>query len=298
LQSQAKGEAAIPYRECDLVPGPGKIVFYLGDAGTILRNNIRKRSVDVVVTSPPYNLGKPYGPCRDRLPRDEYIDWIAEICSSVAGVLSEDGSFFLNLGQISRDQFLPLEIVLRLKKEFHLQNTIHWVKSISVQRRDAESGGTVTETVGHVKPLRSSRYLNDEHEYVFHLTLHGDVRIDKLAVGVPYKDKSNITRWRSAGSDLRDRGNVWHIPYRTIQSRRERPHPATFPVMLPEFCIKLHGLSKTRLVMDPFNGIGSTALACASLGMNYIGIDINSAYLDESFNAVNNLLKERRDRLH
>ena len=297
MQSSPKTEMTVPYRKCDLFPGPGQIAFYHGDAGAILREIVDERSVDVVVTSPPYNIGKPYGPYQDRLPREKYIDWIAEICTSVGRVLSDGGSFFLNLGQIPKDQFLPLEIALRLKENFHLQNTIHWVKSISVQKKDPVNGGTVTETVGHVKPLRSDRYLNDEHEYIFHFTLHGDVSIDKLAVGVPYKDKSNIGRWRSVRSDLRDRGNVWHIPYKTIQSRKQRPHPATFPVMLPEFCIKLHGLSKTRMVMDPFNGTGSTALACASLGRNYIGIDINSAYLDESFNAVNDFLREKRNRM-
>jgi site-specific DNA-methyltransferase (adenine-specific) len=51
------------------------------------------------------------------------------------------------------------------------------------------------------------------------------------------------------------------------------------------------------MVMDPFNGTGSTALACASLGRNYIGVDINSAYLDESFNAVNDFLRKKRSRL-
>jgi site-specific DNA-methyltransferase (adenine-specific) len=71
-------------------------------------------------------------------------------------------------------------------------------------------------------------------------------------VGVPYADKSNIARWgHTAGRDLHCRGNTWFIPYRTIQNRRrDRPHPATFPVELASNCIRLHG-KKSAVVMDP-----------------------------------------------
>ena len=87
---------------------------------------------------------------------------------------------------------------------------------------------------GHFKPISSQRFLNDCHEYIFHFTKSGRVEIDRLALGVPYQDKSNIARWsHTSGRDRRCRGNTWFIPYETIQSRqKERPHPATFPVEL------------------------------------------------------------------
>ena len=82
---------------------------------------------------------------------------------------------------------------------------------------------------------------------------------------------------------MRCRGNTWFIPYETIQRRdRDRPHPATFPSRLPEQCLKLHGLSRIETAMDPFTGLGSTAVACARLGVNFIGSDIDEAYLAEA----------------
>lgn len=98
-------------------------------------------------------------------------------------------------------------------------------------------------------------------------------------MGVPYQDKSNIGRWKQATQDKRCRGNTWFIPYDTIQSRdKERPHPATFPVKLPEMCIRLHGLDKVKLVLDPFLGIGTTALACLRLGVSCLGFEIDPQY--------------------
>jgi DNA modification methylase len=82
---------------------------------------------------------------------------------------------------------------------------------------------------------------------------------------------------------VRCRGNTWFIPYETIQRRdRDRPHPATFPSRLPEQCLRLHGLSRIRLAADPFTGLGSTAVACARLGISFVGADIDETYLQEA----------------
>ena len=85
------------------------------------------------------------------------------------------------------------------------------------------------------------------------------------------------------------RGNTWFIPYETIQRRdRDRPHPATFPVRLPEQCLKLHGLSRIKTVLDPFLGLGSTAVACARLGVDFIGTEIDEDYLNEAADRIRN----------
>jgi len=118
---------------------------------------------------------------------------------------------------------------------------------------------------------------------VFHFTPLGKTRLDRLALGVPYQDQSNIARWRNAADGVRCRGNTWFIPYETIQRRdRDRPHPATFPSRLPEQCLRLHGVERIQTVMDPFVGLGSTAVACARLGVNFIGADIDAQYLEEA----------------
>lgn len=246
-------------------------------------------SVDVVVTSPPYNLGIGYGVYDDSIDRTAYLDWLEQWAVQVKRVLSPQGSLFLNIAGKPSDPWGPVEAALRLRPHLVLQNTIHWVKSIAVDGTGNGDGGEANPGInlGHIKPINSLRYLSDAHEYIFHFTRSGDVPLDRLAVGVPYKDKSNITRWKSAGKDLRCRGNVWFIPYKTIVSRdRERPHPASFPPRLPEMCIKVHGLERVRMVMDPFMGLGNTAVACVDLGVSCIGFEIDPEYYSNACNRV------------
>ncbi|HPZ32405.1 MAG TPA: site-specific DNA-methyltransferase [Methanoculleus sp.] len=235
-------------------------------------------SVDVIVTSPPYNIGKNYNSYHDRKPRQDYLDWMGDVAAEAARVLADDGSFFLNVGGKPMDPWMPFDVVQRFRPHFMLQNVIHWIKSIAIEKEDVGDYGRITGdiAVGHYQPVNSPRYLSQCHEHIFHLTKNGDVKIDKLAIGVAYQDKSNIGRWKAAKRDLRDRGNTWFIPYPTIRS--SLPHPTTFPVKLPEMCIRLHGCRPGLLVLDPFMGIGSTAVAAISLGVDYIGFEIDPAY--------------------
>ena len=127
--------------------------------------------------------------------------------------------------------------------------------------------------------------MNNCHEYVFHFTKTGKVKLDRLAIGVPYKDKSNIKRWNTGGKDKRCVGNIWFIPYKTIKNFKDRPHPATFPVELVKKCILLHG--KTDVMLDPFLGIGSSALAAKECGVKkFIGFDIDPEYIATCLNRL------------
>jgi site-specific DNA-methyltransferase (adenine-specific) len=243
-------------------------------------SQVRDEHVDLVVTSPPYNLGVRYGKFSDRQDRQSYLRWCREWASQLERTLKRSGSFFLNIGSAPSNPMLPHEIAIELRALFVLQNTIHWIKSITIEDRDGD-----VRSCGHFKPISSKRFLNDCHEYIFHFTKTGHVEIDRLALGVPYQDKSNISRWsHTHGSDLRCRGNTWFIPYETIQSRaKERPHPATFPVQLAEWCVKLHGASRVRTMLDPFLGIGNSAIAAQRCGVkNFIGFEIDETYLAEA----------------
>ena len=242
--------------------------------------DLPKEHVDLVVTSPPYNLGIRYRKYADRENRQSYLRWCKRWAAQIERVLKPNGSFFLNIGSAPSNPMLPYEIVATFCELFVLQNTIHWIKSITVQDRQRE-----VRSFGHFKPISSKRFLNDCHEYIFHFTKTGRVEIDRLAIGVPYQDKSNISRWsHTRGSDLRCRGNTWFIPYETIQSReKERPHPATFPIQLAEWCIKLHGVSRVRTMLDPFLGIGNSAIAAQRCGVKeFIGFEIDETYLAEA----------------
>lgn len=235
--------------------------------------------IDVIVTSPPYNINKEYGSYRDNKERKDYLDWLYEIAQLSYLILKDNGSFFLNIGGTPSYPMLPFEVIEKFKKaEYQLQNTIHWIKSISFEKTDVgKNNGIRDYSIGHFKPIVSDRYLTDIHEYIFHFTKEGNVKLNKRAIGVPYQDKTNIGRWKSATHDKRDRGNVWFIPYPTIQESRH--HPAVFPEKLPYLCIKMHGVKPDMLVYDPFMGIGTTALACIKLGVNYMGTEIDADYI-------------------
>lgn len=238
-------------------------------------------SIDLIVTSPPYNLGINYKSFKDTAPREEYLAWCRRWACEVRRVMKDDGSFFLNVGAAPANPLMPHQLILALTGEdnppFILQNTFHWIKSITVE---TVKGGQIS--AGHFKPINSKRYVNDCHEYVFHLTKSGGVELDRRAAGVPYVHKSNIGRWgHTGGQDLRCRGNTWFIPYETIQSRdKERPHPATFPVSLVEQCIRIHGKGLGTSLLDPFLGIGTSAMAAHRMGIrSFTGIELDEHYL-------------------
>ena len=271
-----------PYAE--LVSGRTRLRFFHGDAVETL-NTLGAGSIDAIVTSPPYNLGIQYRSYDDGLPRAEYLEWTGQWVSAAKRTLSVDGSMFLNVGAKPKDPWTALEVAQAVRPHLELQNIIHWVKSIAIEKALAGSRSGLKDdlAVGHYKPINSKRFLNDCHEFVFHFSPGGETPIDRKAVGVKYQDQSNVTRWQNAGSGLRCRGNTWFLPYDTIQSRdKERPHPATFPWRLPAYCLKLHGLPRIRVAADPFLGLGSSAVACARLGVSFVGIELDAHYLKEA----------------
>jgi site-specific DNA-methyltransferase (adenine-specific) len=239
--------------------------------------------VDIMVTSPPYNLGIKYRKYNDSQKHAFYINWTRQWLAAARRVLAPGGSLFLNLGACPRKPLLPYEIVLVARDMFILQNTFHWIKSLSIDMKD----GSVL-SVGHFKPINSKRYVNDCHEFVFHYTKTGNVALNRLALGVPYADQSNVKRWKhTGGQNKRCRGNVWYIPYPTIVSRdKQRPHPATFPPKLAENAIRLHAAQRPidkMTVLDPFVGIGNTILGAMEAGASRaVGFDCDDYYVNEA----------------
>lgn len=229
--------------------------------------------VDVVCTSPPYNIGTKYHAYDDHLEELQYHDKLADIAQQLQRVLKPNGSFFLNIGHTSIDPWLAVDIASIFREFFVLQNKIIWVKAISIQDRRT---GTWRST-GQFKPVNSERYITRCYEEIYHFTHDGSVKVDCTAIGVPYEDKTNISR-RGHANDKRDRGNCWFIPYTTIQRKSDRyNHPSSFPIELPRMCIALHG-GKSLTVLDPYCGVGTTLVAAAQLGHNAIGIDIDASY--------------------
>jgi site-specific DNA-methyltransferase (adenine-specific) len=240
-----------------------KLQFICADCAEFLYSS--KIRADIVVTSPPYNMGTKYESYHDDLSEDRYCWWLHSVAKLLYKRTINNAQFFLNLGYNASDPLFPFRAINRIITEtrWSCLNVIQWVKSIAINDR----------TYGHIKPINSDRFLSVGHEYIFQFVKNKKTVLDRKAVGVPYTDKSNIKRW--GGKDLRCRGNVWFVPYETIQEKR--PHPAEFPPVLAEMCIKLSGLK--GLVLDPFCGAGNTGLACKQTGHDFIGIDIDPEYI-------------------
>ena len=170
-------------------------------------------------------------------------------------------------------------MVLRLGNRFVLQNTIHWVKAITIEDDNGELFHGVTSS-------RSVRHESERLPRICFSPDSGGPHPDRPArAWCSVRDKSNIARWNhTGGKDRRCRGNTWFVPYETIMRRdRDRPHPATFPVGLAENCIRLHGLRNDLVMLDPFLGIGNSAVAAQRCGVKeFIGFEIDGKYLAEA----------------
>ena len=214
---------------------------------------------EVCVTSPPYNIGMNYAGFSDK--REDYDEWTLRWLSEAVRV-SRRG-VLLNIGGSPSGQTALYRTLGAIASRFTIQNSIVWAKSMVV---DGVSRG-------HVKPINSGKYLNVGHELILHV-VKTPVEVDKLAVGVPYADKSNIARFGAEGRpDLRCAGSIWYVPYPTRQ--KELAHPASFPLALAARAIAYAGGSAP--VLDPFMGSGTTLQAARDAGRSSHGIDIDAA---------------------
>lgn len=225
--------------------------------------HVRDDSIDVIVTSPPYNRGKRYSGDApgsvydDRRTPAEYHALLTRVFAECHRTLRDDGVFFLNIGDAAGDQGKSERVVsLAVEQGFARVQTIAWVKSLLGK--------------GHYTPSGGDRRLNNCWENVFVLAKSKHYRLDPKAIGIPYADKSNIGRYGE--DDLRDAGNVWLVTYaKTTGHTIKKGHDAPFPIELPYRCIKLVPGAKT--VLDPFGGTMSTLAAARALGLRGIGFD-------------------------
>ena len=253
--------------------------FYLGDCSKILPT-INKETVDVIITSPPYNIGRLYNQYDDN--RKDYIEWLTIILNDCCRILKSNGHLFLNLASTKKDPFACYKIAERL--DWKLQNNIIWAKSVEID-------GYVK---GYNTPTLSKRYLKNGWEHIFHFTKEGNTEIDLEWSGVPYnKDYNNAERaFKRTGKTWTPTTTCWYYTYKSKATKEinkqitgDKLHPAIYPNSLVEKCIKVSGLKK-GIVLDPFMGTGTTGLVAKKYNLDFVGIEIDEDYFAFAKNRI------------
>lgn len=248
----------------------GRFKLFEMDLRAIGSEHIPDESVDLVVTSPPY----------------KQVDGLSDDLMGVLGkmlqrVLKPGGRVFLNFGQLSEDFSRPIRVQSRvllggrtdLDKSFlHAGQTIIWVKSIAVP----DDLGKVVQR-GHYQPLHSDKILNYCWEFVFTFWKHPEKNLDRLSIGVGFTDQSNLTRGtRGQHGNVHCAGDCWYISHETTGVSKKKVHGHQFPEALVEKCIKVSGIPQGSVVMDPFIGGGTVVRVGSRMGMNVVGVEVDS----------------------
>lgn len=243
------------------------VALYTADCLDAMRD-IPSALVELTVTSPPYNIGKEYEVAR---PINDYLDWTNEWIGQVHRVTSQRGAFWLNLGYISipeRGRAVPLTYLVWPKLPFYLVQEVVWNYGAGVASRRMFSP-------------RNEKWLwlvKDPENYTFNLDSVRDPNVK-----YPNQRKNGRLRVNPLGKNPTD---VWMIPKVTTGAGRtgrrasvERTrHPAQFPLAVVRRILRACS-DEGSLVMDPFMGSGSTAVAAMLEKRSCIGFELRPDYV-------------------
>ncbi len=219
-------------------------------------------SIHLMVTSPPYNVGKEYD---EDLNLGEYLEFLNRIWLEVMRVLVPGGRACINVANLGRKPYIPLHaFIIRdmLESGFLMRGEIIWDKAASASASTAWGSWRSA----------SNPTLRDVHEYILVFS-KGSFRREKV------KDRGDTI---SRDDFLQNTRSVWTFP---AESARKVGHPAPFPVELPRRLIQLYTF-EGEIVLDPFMGSGQSALAALETGRHYIGYEIDPAYAELAENRI------------
>ncbi len=272
--------------------------IYNGDSAELLSNRhiFPNNSVDLIVTSPPYadRRKKQYG----GPPPEKYMEWFLPLAIEFQRILKPRGSLILNIkenaGQGERHVYV-LELILEMRKMEWF-----WIEDYIWHKRN-------------VFPGKWPNRFRNAWEHCFHFTKQKDFRMYQDAVKVPIGDWAN-KRLKNLGANDRKRNmsqtdsgfsvqltnwvgkrkvyptNVLYLP--TISANKN--HCAVFPESLPTWFIKLF-TQKGDVVLDPFIGSGTTAVAAIKTGRSFIGIDLSVEYIQVSRRVIREAMKSSKN---
>ena len=208
---------------------------------------IPDKSIDFIITSPPYNKcdngGKlvkriEYDNYEDNMDECEYQEWQLEVLRELHRILKDDGHFFYNHKNryINGMQISPLEWITR--SDFIVRQEIVWDRVIA----------------GNIRGWRFWQV--DERLYWL---------------------QKNVAKQKEIPNSIASLSNIWRIP---PEKKKNTNHPCAFPIRLVERCLSVEEDLKDKIVLDPFMGSGTTAIAALKSKMCYIGYELSQEYID------------------
>ncbi|MFH1596346.1 MAG: site-specific DNA-methyltransferase [Pseudomonadota bacterium] len=252
LYSQAPQEEEVAYTEN---PVPMEYVDKIFCKSSESMAELPDHSVHLMVTSPPYNVGKEYD--RDAT-LEEYLEFLGRVWREVHRVLVPGGRACVNIANLGRKPYIPLHSYIiqgMLEQGFLMRGEIIWNK--------AASSSPSTAWGSWRSPANPT--LRDVHEYILIFSKGTFTRKN------PDKRPATISR----DEFLEFTKSVWTFP---AVSARSVGHPAPFPVELPQRLIQLYTY-EGEFVLDPFMGSGQTAIAAVQADRHYVGYEIDPEYI-------------------
>jgi adenine-specific DNA-methyltransferase len=236
--------------------------IFINDDCVAAMRNIKAGSVDLIVTSPPYNAGKAYASYEDSKSVDDYKQFAENWIAAVPRTLSPTGSFWLNVGytKLSDTETMPLTYLyypILIQNGFHMIQEIVW---------HYEGGMSYKKRFSH----RTERWMwcvRDPKNFVFNLDDIRDMSLNRTI------DKRN----NPLGKNPTDYWYYDRVVGGTGATTEKKNHPCQFPVPMLSRIIKACS-HEGQTILDPFGGSGSTALAATRLNRDFISIEMDEGY--------------------
>ena len=236
-------------------PIPQDVVDRIFCSPAEVMSELPDNSVQLMVTSPPYNVGKEYD---EDLTLKDYLSILKRVWAEVYRVLAPGGRACINVANLGRKPYIPLHAFIvedMIDLGFLMRGEVIWDKGASA----------AASTAWGSWQSASNPTLRDVHEYILVFSKGSFSRKN------PQKRANTITKEEF----LEYTKSVWTF---AAESARKVGHPAPFPVELPYRLIQLYTY-EGEVVLDPFMGSGQAAIAALKAGRHYVGYEIDEAYV-------------------
>lgn len=252
---------------------PNNVIDQLFCKSSESMEEIPNNSVHLMITSPPYNVGKEYD---ENLSLEEYRKLLRTVFKEVYRVLVVGGRACVNVANLGRKPYIPLHSYIiedMAKIGFFMRGEIIWNK--------ASSAGTSTAWGSWMSATNPS--LRDIHEYilVFSKGNNGRLKHEEKKSTILKEEFTEYTK------------SVWTFP---AEQARKVNHPAPFPIELPSRVIKLYTF-QGDVVLDPFMGSGTTAIAALKNKRHFVGYDLNEDYVKTARKRIKEYLISENQKL-